>query len=176
MNKLLLKTIFLVFLFSCTKDESSPLEEFVTGAKIAGVNGIHFGPDGMLYAASVIGSDISVINTETGEIIGTTTSDISIDEVSLNDDESVIEGNYCGLEYQIKNNEAVARTKPITDLIRQIRNDLLFASDWTQVNDSPLSDSKKQEWATYRQSLRDLPSTNQSVNNIDDVIFPNQPL
>jgi hypothetical protein len=46
MNKLLLKTIFLVFLFSCSQDESSPLEEFVTGAKIAGVNGIHFGPDG----------------------------------------------------------------------------------------------------------------------------------
>ena len=69
MNKLLLKTIFLVFLFSCSQDENSTLEEFVTGAKIAGVNGIHFGPDGMLYAASVIGSDISVINTETGEII-----------------------------------------------------------------------------------------------------------
>lgn len=117
----------------------------------------------------------TIYKTETGEIIGTTTSDISLDEVSLNDDESVIEGNYCGLEYEIKNNEAVARTKPITDLIRQMRNDLLFASDWTQVNDAPLSDSKKQEWATYRQSLRDLPSTHQSVNNIADVIFPSTP-
>ena len=117
----------------------------------------------------------TIYKTETGEIIGTTTSDISIDEVSLNDDESVIEGNYCGLEYEIKNNEAVARTKPITDLIRQMRNDLLFASDWTQVNDAPLSDSKKQEWATYRQELRDLPSTHQSVNNIADVIFPSTP-
>jgi hypothetical protein len=32
-------------------------------------------------------------------------------------------------------------------------------SDWTQGIDSPLSDSDKDLWATYRQSLRDLPST-----------------
>jgi WD40 repeat protein len=87
MNKLLLKTIFLVFLFSCSQDENNPLEEFVTGAKIAGVNGIHFGPDGMLYAASVIGSDISVINTETGEIIeryGIEDGVIGPDDVAFN--------------------------------------------------------------------------------------------
>ena len=87
MNKLLLKTIFLVFLFSCSQDENSSLEEFVTGAKIAGVNGIHFGPDGMLYAASVIGSDISVINTETGEIIkryGIEDGVIGPDDVAFN--------------------------------------------------------------------------------------------
>ena len=87
MNKLLLKTIFLVFLFSCSQDENNPLEEFVTGAKIAGVNGIHFGPDGMLYAASVIGSDISVINTETGEILrryGIEEGVIGPDDVAFN--------------------------------------------------------------------------------------------
>ena len=41
---------------------------------------------------------------------------------------------------------------------RQERNDLLQKSDWTQVLDSPLSDSKKTEWQTYRQALRDMPS------------------
>ena len=40
--------------------------------------------------------------------------------------------------------------------IRYIRNKLLADSDWTQLADSPLSSSKKTEWATYRQSLRDL--------------------
>jgi len=87
MNKLLLKTIFLFFLFSCSQDENNTLEEFVTGAKIAGVNGIHFGPDGMLYAASVIGSDISVINTETGEIVkryGIDDGVIGPDDVAFN--------------------------------------------------------------------------------------------
>lgn len=42
---------------------------------------------------------------------------------------------------------------------RQVRNQKLAESDWTQTNDSPLTDSKKTEWAAYRQSLRDLPET-----------------
>jgi hypothetical protein len=42
--------------------------------------------------------------------------------------------------------------------LRKIRNALLRESDWTQVNDSPLTDEQKQAWATYRQILRDLPA------------------
>ena len=38
------------------------------------------------------------------------------------------------------------------------RNKMLSDSDWTQMIDSPLSDSKKTEWQTYRQALRDMPS------------------
>ena len=38
------------------------------------------------------------------------------------------------------------------------RDILLRDSDWSQFVDSPLSESKKTEWATYRQSLRDLPA------------------
>lgn len=41
---------------------------------------------------------------------------------------------------------------------REVRNNKLAASDWTQVLDSPLSDSKKIEWQTYRQLLRDMTS------------------
>lgn len=37
------------------------------------------------------------------------------------------------------------------------RNRRLQDSDWTQMPDSPLTDTKKAEWATYRQALRDLP-------------------
>ena len=44
-------------------------------------------------------------------------------------------------------------------LIRQERNLLLSQSDWTQGNDSPLSNDKKTEWAEYRRLLRDFPST-----------------
>ena len=87
MIKLLIKSIFLLFLFSCSQEKNNSIEEFVTGAKIAGVNGIHFGPDGMLYAASVIGSDISVINTETGEILrryGIEEGVIGPDDVAFN--------------------------------------------------------------------------------------------
>ena len=49
---------------------------------------------------------------------------------------------------------------------REYRDMLLKESDWTQFGDSPLSDSKKTEWATYRQSLRDLP-TQSGFPNVD---------
>ena len=42
--------------------------------------------------------------------------------------------------------------------VRAERDQKLIASDWTQMADSPLSDSDKTAWATYRQSLRDLPT------------------
>jgi hypothetical protein len=44
------------------------------------------------------------------------------------------------------------------ETLRSQRNKLLTSSDWTQTLDSPLTDAKRQEWATYRQALRDLPS------------------
>jgi len=40
--------------------------------------------------------------------------------------------------------------------VRAERGHLLSACDWTQVDDSPLSNVQKASWATYRQSLRDI--------------------
>lgn len=37
------------------------------------------------------------------------------------------------------------------------RNLRLSSCDWTQMPDSALSDSKRSEWAAYRQALRDIP-------------------
>ena len=49
---------------------AEPLVEVVaTGANIAGANGMAFGPDGNLYVASVLGSNMSVLNPESGEVI-----------------------------------------------------------------------------------------------------------
>ncbi len=42
------------------------------------------------------------------------------------------------------------------DIMRSIRDGLLAASDWTQLPDAPVD---KTAWATYRQNLRDFPST-----------------
>tara|TARA_B100001057_G_C22176936_1_gene691673 strand:- start:70 stop:297 length:228 start_codon:yes stop_codon:yes gene_type:complete len=56
--------------------------------------------------------------------------------------------------------------------LRFMRNMLLRDSDWTQFTDSPLSDSKKTEWKTYRQNLRDLPSTESDPEN---ATFPTEP-
>jgi hypothetical protein len=41
--------------------------------------------------------------------------------------------------------------------MRDRRNQLLRACDWTQVADTKLSPETRDAWATYRQSLRDLP-------------------
>lgn len=41
-------------------------------------------------------------------------------------------------------------------VVREKRTRDLALSDWTQMPDSPLSDEKKAEWATYRQALRDI--------------------
>lgn len=41
--------------------------------------------------------------------------------------------------------------------LRETRDLLLNQSDWTRMDDNQLSSDKKAEWATYRQTLRDLP-------------------
>lgn len=66
-------------------------------------------------------------------------------------------------------------TPAISDLIRQRRVFLLNGSDWTQMPDSPLSESKRAEWAAYRQALRDLPDDQGSVNSFDEVVWPTPP-
>ena len=64
----------------------------------------------------------------------------------------------------------------LTDrFIRSRRSYLLVASDWTQAADSPLSEAKKAEWATYRQALRDLTSAYPNVQEEGDVTWPTEP-
>ena len=60
--------------------------------------------------------------------------------------------------------------------VRANRNFRLNSSDWTQMSDSPLSDSKKNEWKTYRQTLRDFPATvAEDVVDFNQVVFPEPP-
>jgi len=79
-------------------------------------------------------------------------------------------------EYLEERAAEAARNAPIIAALqenemREQRNALLTASDWTQANDSPLSNDKKIEWATYRTALRDLPSS----SDWPDVTFPEEP-
>jgi hypothetical protein len=53
--------------------------------------------------------------------------------------------------------------------VRNKRNDLLSASDWTQLPDSPVD---RQAWSVYRQALRDI--TSQSGFPFS-VVWPTQP-
>lgn len=44
------------------------VEKIATGAATGGANGMHFGPDGLLYVASVFGSEILAVDPDSGEI------------------------------------------------------------------------------------------------------------
>ena len=59
--------------------------------------------------------------------------------------------------------------------VREDRTWKIFQTDWTQLPDSPLSDSKKAEWAEYRTALRDVPSNNESATRLDDIVWPDKP-
>lgn len=71
--------------------------------------------------------------------------------------------NKSKVKIDLDNMTLVTKTQPVIQAmeeIKQKRNMLLQASDWTQGADSPLTDAKKAEWQTYRQALRDVPANN----------------
>jgi len=47
----------------------------------------------------------------------------------------------------------------VAEGVRRQRDRLIVETDWTQLDDNQLSDSVKASWVTYRQELRDLPTT-----------------
>lgn len=63
----------------------------------------------------------------------------------------------------------IASLAPTPDQIRDQRNQLLTASDWTQVADAPVDQAA---WATYRQALRDIP---QQEGFPTDTAWPTKP-
>jgi len=71
--------------------------------------------------------------------------------------------------------ETITPVNIVPGWMRQRRNAKLLESDWTQAADSPLSSSKKTEWATYRQQLRDLPSNYSNPTSKDDITWPTPP-
>lgn len=108
--------------------------------------------------------------------------------------ESFIEGNYSGSEYYIQNNSPIPipespnqfytfdldkkqwvdkrlaiTNSTMWDIVKQRRNQLLLASDWTQLPDVPLS--TKNNWAIYRQALRDITTQSDPFN----IVWPTSP-
>jgi len=55
--------------------------------------------------------------------------------------------------------------------VRSRRNIELLESDWTQVLDSPFTEEEKEEWQTYRQSLRDITLQSDPFN----IVWPIKP-
>ena len=63
------------------------------------------------------------------------------------------------------------------DQIRLQRDVMLRNSDWTQIADASLGAHTVEEWATYRQELRDLPATSNEGNGgkVSEVVSPDDP-
>ena len=57
------------------------------------------------------------------------------------------------------------------DGIRDERNRLLLESDWTQLDDCPLTNTQRQQWAMYRQALRDITLQQDPFN----IVWPQKP-
>ena len=60
-------------------------------------------------------------------------------------------------------------------VLKAYRTKELYDSDWTQGVDSPLDSTTKTAWATYRQGLRDLPSSANWPNRFTKAEFPLAP-
>lgn len=94
---------------------------------------------------------------------------------------NVIEGvcdddvNYKVIDGELTYSPKLPTVDEVQSAIRKERNIRLSQSDWTQMPDAPLSPEQKQQWATYRQQLRDLPSLYSTETNIDNVVFPEIP-
>ncbi len=98
-NRSLISILSFFLLTSCDNGQqteqvhevaSAPtLTTLATGADIAGANGILFSPDGLLYIASVLGSSITIIDPDSGEIIkqlGAADGVIGPDDLAFADD------------------------------------------------------------------------------------------
>ena len=119
----------------------------------------------------------SIYITETGLIHsqGSSSHVSDLSDILLEDGEGIVEGHYDRATQKIVDGVVTEYVADFFPLIRNKRNELLKESDWTQVNDSPLTDAKKAEWATYRQALRDLPGSYTDDDAFADVVFPTQP-
>ena len=62
-----------------------------------------------------------------------------------------------------------ASDETLWERVREVRARLLLESDWVVLSDVTISN--KNDWLSYRQSLRDLTS----VDNPYDVIIPSKP-
>jgi len=59
--------------------------------------------------------------------------------------------------------------------LRQRRNTLLSASDWTQLPDTTLTTAEKTAWMNYRTELRNITNGLTTVEDVNGISFPVKP-
>jgi hypothetical protein len=124
--------------------------------------------------------DISIYLKSTGQIVSTRNIN-NVSEIShLEDEYGYVEGTHNPIFERFDGSNVVAYTPPYvsgtnTLIVRAERDKRLAMSDWTQAPDSPFSNSKKAEWVTYRQALRDLMASYSDSTAPEDVTWPTEP-
>ena len=86
----------------------------------------------------------------------------------------VVNGEYIELTAEeIKEMEDRATAMDLDFTFTRVhRNALLRDCDWTQIADAGLGAHTAEEWATYRQELRDLPA---GFSKVSEVVWPTPP-
>ena len=78
--------------------------------------------------------------------------------------------------YMWVDNAWAVNTNALIAEVRGLRTSQLGLSDWTQMVDAPLTDAKKAEWVTYRQTLRDIMANLPAdLDDPADVVWPTAP-
>ena len=86
----------------------------------------------------------------------------------------VVNGEYIELtaeEIQAREDRAAAADLDFT-MVRAERDGMLRNTDWTQIADATLGSHTVEEWAAYRQELRDLPA---GFSKVSEVVWPTPP-
>tara|TARA_B100000609_G_C17191375_1_gene422674 strand:+ start:822 stop:1280 length:459 start_codon:yes stop_codon:yes gene_type:complete len=130
---------------------------------------------------SGIGTDMSWIPSDVHAVHWNGTSG----EIEYNDGKPNLSISSIGIysQAEITFNNEIKRRKDLDDeylnsssflwmKLRSERDNLLLSSDFTQLGDIGLSETKKTEWVNYRQSLRDLPANTSDPAN---PIWPTRP-
>jgi hypothetical protein len=96
--------------------------------------------------------------------------DIRTQKITENDTPTLIDGTWTiGWTTTSKTSDEVTTyDNEVAVNNRVTRNKLLADSDWTQMNDSPLSNEAKTLWATYRQELRGITDLDAWPNLADE--------
>lgn len=104
-------------------------------------------------------------------------------EIITTDDAYIVDG--CILPFDVVGEGVVSDYDPETDIrpfpqelidrqwgeVRTDRNKRLADCDWTQLPDAPLSNIEMQDWASYRQALRDITNQPDPFN----ITWPSEP-
>ncbi len=121
-------------------------------------------------------NEYTIYNPENGQIIKSLKCDFETLRLNLAGNDAYIEGFYRSAEYEMKDGVPVERVEDTTAQARidnlMRRSAELAGTDWTQLADVALTDTQKQNYATYRQALRDI-TTHKNWPNLNDSDWPN---